>query len=159
MSESGNASHNEKMRQLDAMMADIQARRAELADEMAAIAAYGASRKPADREPLAKPMRTYGQDYAGWVADTALAIEEGRFGDIDRAALADEVKGLGITERDRLESALRVLVMHLLKTKYQPEKQTRSWELTIRVQRKHLAKYLRQSPSLRPELPELLSDA
>lgn len=41
------------------------------------------------------------------------AIEEGRFNEIDRSALADEVKGLGVTERDRIESALRVLVMHL----------------------------------------------
>ncbi len=46
----------------------------------------------------------------------------------------------------------------LLKTKYQPEKQTRSWEATIGVQRKHLAKFLRQSPRLRPELPEFLED-
>jgi len=104
-------------------------------------------------------MRAYEKDYAGWVEDTALAIEEGRFTEIDRVALADEVKGLGITERDRIEIVLRVLVRHLLKTKYQPEKRTRSWELSIRVQRKHLAKYLRHSPSLRPELPELLSDA
>jgi hypothetical protein len=34
----------------------------------------------------------------------------------------------------------------------------RSWEASIRVQRKHLAKYLTQSPSLRRELPELLSE-
>jgi hypothetical protein len=104
-------------------------------------------------------MRAYEQDYAGWVEDTVRAIEEGRFSEIDLTALADEVKGLGITERDKIETALRVLAMHLLKTKYQPEKRTRSWDASISVQRKHLLKYLRQSPSLRRELPELLSDA
>jgi uncharacterized protein DUF29 len=104
-------------------------------------------------------MRAYEQDYAGWVEDTVRAIEERRLGEIDLIALADKVKGLEITERDRVESALRVLVVHLLKMKYQPDKRTRSWEASILVQRKHLAKYLRQSPSLRPELPELLSDA
>jgi hypothetical protein len=103
--------------------------------------------------------RAYSEDYAGWVEDTARAIEDGRFEEIDRTALADEVRDLGITERVRIESAMRVLLMHLLKTKYQPEKRTRSWEASIRVQRKHLAKYLQQSPSLYRELPELLSDA
>ena len=30
---------------------------------------------------------------------------------------------------------------------------------SVRVQRKQLAKFLRESPSLRPEFPELLADA
>jgi len=104
-------------------------------------------------------MRAYKQDYAGWVEDTAQALEQGRFGEIDLVALADEVRDLGISERERLESALRVLLVHLLKAKYQPEKRTRSWDASIRVQRKHVAKYLKQSPSLRCELDEFLEDA
>ena len=104
-------------------------------------------------------MRAYEQDYTGWVEDTARAIEEGRFSEIDRVALADEVRDLGKSERRAIESALRVLLIHLLKAKYQPEKKTRSWEASISVQRKHVAKFLRESPSLHPELPELLSDA
>jgi hypothetical protein len=103
--------------------------------------------------------RAYSEDYAGWIEDTARAIEDGRFSEIDRAALADEVRDLGKGERRELESALRLLVMHLLKTKYQPDKASRSWQANIRVQRKQFAKFLRQSPSLRPEPPELLSDA
>ena len=69
-------------------------------------------------------MRTYEQDYAGWVEDTARAIEDGRFNEIDRTALADEVRDLGKNERDRLVSALCVLVMHLLKTRYQPDRKS-----------------------------------
>jgi len=53
-------------------------------------------------------IRTYEQDYAGWVEDTAKAIEEERFCEIDRVALADEVRDLGRIERRELESALRV---------------------------------------------------
>jgi hypothetical protein len=104
-------------------------------------------------------MRAYEQDYAGWVEDTARAIEEGRFSEIDRVALADEVRDLAKTERARIESALRMLLIHLLKAKYQPQKHTRSWDNTIGVQRLHLTKYLRESPSLRPRLPEILADA
>jgi len=104
-------------------------------------------------------LRAYAEDYAGWVEDTAQAIEEGRFADIDRAALADEVRDLGKSERARLESALRILVLHLLTTKYQPEKRSRSWEASIRVQRKHAAEFLLGSPSLRHSLPKLLESA
>jgi hypothetical protein len=110
------------------------------------------------KETPAMP-RAYHDDYAGWVEDTARAIEDGRFDEIDRAALSDEVRDLGKSERARLESALRILVLHLLKTTYQPEKRTRSWEASIRVQRKHAAEFLLDSPSLRPDLPKLLSNA
>ena len=103
-------------------------------------------------------LRAYADDYAGWVEDTARAVEEGRFHDFDRAALADEVRDLGKSERARLQSTLRILVLHLLKTKYQPEKRTGSWEATIRVQRRHAEEFLMESPSLRPGLPKLLSN-
>lgn len=106
-----------------------------------------------------KTITAYRDDYVQWVEDTARAIEEGRFDQIDRTALADEVRDLGKTETRELESALGVLLMHLLKTRYQPEKHTRSWEAGVRVQRRHIAKFLKESPSLRPKLPELLSDA
>jgi len=109
---------------------------------------------------IATRHRSYADDYVGWIDDTARAIEDGRFSEIDRTALADEVRDLGKSERRELESALEVLLMHMLKSRYQPDKQTRSWELTMKVQRKHIAKCLRRSPSLRPELPELiLADA
>jgi len=103
--------------------------------------------------------RCYADDYAGWIEDTALAIEEGRFSEIDRAALADEVRDLGKSERRELKSALEILLMHMLKSRYQPEKQTRSWEITKRVQRNHIADFLDESPSLRPELPALIANA
>jgi hypothetical protein len=104
-------------------------------------------------------MIGYQQDYTAWVEETARAIEEGRFEQIDRTALADEVRDLGKSERRELESALSVLLMHLLKVKYQPEKRTRSWDATIRVQRRHVGKLLNESPSLRRELPAFIADA
>lgn len=103
--------------------------------------------------------RSYADDYAGWLEDTACAIEEGRFGEIELAELADEVRDLGIGHRKELVSALRIPLLYLLKTKYQPEKESRSWQTSIRVQRKHIGKFLLRSPSLRRELPELLEDA
>jgi hypothetical protein len=48
--------------------------------------------------------------------------------------------------------------MHLLKYKYQPEKQTRSWISTINTQRNEINLVLDDSPSLRPYFKENLSD-
>jgi hypothetical protein len=89
----------------------------------------------------------------------ARAIEDGRFNEIDRAALADEVRDLGKAARRELQSALRVLLLHLLKTKYQPEKQSKSWAQSIKIQRKHANRFLAESPSLRPELSKLMGIA
>jgi hypothetical protein len=104
-------------------------------------------------------LRAYTKDYAGSVEDTAKAIEDGRFEEIDRSALADEVRDLDKSERRELQSALSVLLRHLLKTKYQPEKASRSWQATIRVQRQQIEEFLEESPSLRQDLPKLLADA
>ncbi|MCD8488409.1 MAG: DUF29 domain-containing protein [Desertifilum sp.] len=40
--------------------------------------------------------------------------------------------------------------MHLLKWKYQAEKQTNSWRFTIREHRKLIRNLLKDSPSLKP---------
>jgi predicted phage tail protein len=45
-----------------------------------------------------------------------------------------------------------VLIAHLLKWQFQPERQGRSWQLTIRNQRKAIQLHLKQAPSLKTKL-------
>ncbi len=104
-------------------------------------------------------MRSYEMDYAGWAEDTARAICEGRWHDIDRATLADEVLDLKKRVEHQVESRMRVLLIHLLKARYQPGKHGRSWDLTIAEQRYRANLLLRENPSLKPELPRLIQDA
>ena len=104
-------------------------------------------------------MRTYTEDYAGWAEDTAQALEAGDFSEIDRLALADEVRSLSKLERRELTAFLCLILTHLLKQRYQPERKTSSWNATIRVQRKHAGQALRESPSLKASLPELFANA
>lgn len=104
-------------------------------------------------------MRTYEEDFAGWAEDTALAIEEGRWSDIDRAALADEVGDLARSERRKIISRCEMLLTHLLKQRYQPEKITRSWKATIGLQRQKLRRLLKENPSLRSREQELILEA
>jgi hypothetical protein len=104
-------------------------------------------------------MRRYENDYAGWAEDTAQAILDGRWSDIDRAALADEVAGLGKQERHRITSRFLVLFAHLLKVRYQPNKYSRSWDLIIEEQRIRADQLLEENPSLKPALGGIISQA
>ena len=49
--------------------------------------------------------------------------------------------------------------MHLLKTRYQPEMHTKSWDLTIQEQRLRIHRLLRDNPGLKPKLPQSWEDA
>ncbi len=104
-------------------------------------------------------MRTYQQDYAGWAEDTAKAIEEGRWDEIDRDALAEEVESLASRDRREIKSRLQVLLMHLLKMKYPPAKESRGWKTTVLLQREEIHSILADSPSLQPHLAEFVTRA
>lgn len=48
--------------------------------------------------------------------------------------------------------------MHLLKWQFQPSFRSRSWKLTIKEQQLRLQKHLKENPSLKSLLPEILPD-
>ncbi len=60
---------------------------------------------------------------------------------------------------NRMESALRLTLMHLLKWDHQPEKRTRSWHLSIRNGRLDVEELLERHPSLRHRLPGAIARA
>lgn len=106
-------------------------------------------------------MRQYEADFAGWAEDTAQAIVDGRWSEIDRAALADEVADLARKERRTIRSRFEVLFLHLLKWRFQPAKRSRSWESTIEEQRDRLRDLLGENPSLaaKPEICKMMKNA
>jgi len=65
---------------------------------------------------------------------------------------------LGRHECRELVSRLGVLLGHLLNWELQPERRSRSWWLSVREQRRAIARLLRENPSLEPKLPEALAD-
>ena len=66
---------------------------------------------------------------------------------------------MGNTYVDELASRFELLLMHLLKWKYQTRLQSRSWQLTIKEQRFRIKKRLKKMPSLKSKLPELFLEA
>ncbi|WP_295426553.1 DUF29 domain-containing protein [uncultured Thiodictyon sp.] len=65
---------------------------------------------------------------------------------------------MGAKERREVMNRLDVLLAHLLKWEHQPDHRTSSWDGTIREQRRQVAREIKQSPSRKPFLPEVLAD-
>ena len=100
----------------------------------------------------------YEQDFYAWTQTTAALIRAGKWYDLDREALAEEVESLGKSQHRELGSRLDVLVMHLLKWRYQSSEHSGSWRSTIRTQRRELRRLLQQNPSLRPLGASVIAD-
>lgn len=96
----------------------------------------------------------YETDFFGWTVKQSKLLKEGNFKDLDITNLVEEVESLGKQQRQELENRLGVLLGHLLKWDYQPEKRSKSWKATIREQRRSIQRLIRQNPSLRPYLEE-----
>jgi hypothetical protein len=98
----------------------------------------------------------YDRDFALWVKAQVDALREGRLSAVDVENVTEELEALAKRDRRELQNRLRVLGAHLLKKRYQPEKASRSWDATIYEQSMRIRAVLKDSPSLRRELPDFL---
>jgi hypothetical protein len=86
-------------------------------------------------------------------------LRAGRWNALDRENLAEEIESLGREQFYKLESALRVLMVHMLKWDHQADRRGRSWRATIGEQRLRIADLLADNLSLRPRIPEATARA
>ncbi|MDZ8185239.1 MAG: DUF29 domain-containing protein [Nostoc sp. ChiSLP02] len=98
----------------------------------------------------------YEQDFYLWIQTTAELLKQKNFTQLDLENLIEEIETMGRSEKKALRSNLEVVLMHLLKYQYQPEKRPGSWQATIREHRKRLREALEESPSLKPYFDEVL---
>ncbi|MBV9288395.1 MAG: DUF29 domain-containing protein [Hyphomicrobiales bacterium] len=98
-------------------------------------------------------------DAYGWALRQAELLRAGRLSEIDPIAIAEEIDDVALNEFDKLESALRIVMFHLLKWDHQPERRSRSWTLSIAEHRRRAARQLRKNPGLKPKLDEALDGA
>jgi hypothetical protein len=96
----------------------------------------------------------YNKDYAYWAEEMAAKLQQRQFDELDIENLVEEIKDFSKRERDKLLSSLRLIIHHLLKWDYQPEKRSRSWQITIKRERNNIAFYLEDSPSLQKYLTD-----
>src|ERR1051325_6533748 len=93
----------------------------------------------------------YGRDLYGWATEQAALLRAGRIAEADAANIAEEL--------DDVESALRLILLPLLKWDHQPERRSRSWWATITVQRNQVRRVLRKNPGLKPQVKTATADA
>ena len=106
------------------------------------------------------PVRTqYEEDFYAWTQLQAALLREGKASALDYQNLAEEIESLGKRDRREVASRLEVLVMYLLKWRYQPSRRetSHSWYDTVVEQRRELGLVLDDSPTLRHEVPDLLA--
>lgn len=101
----------------------------------------------------------YEQDFHAWALQNAGLIRAGRWEQIDRGHVAEELEDLGASKQQQLESRLRVLLGHLLKWQYQPHLRGRSGQATVKEQRYTIRRLLQKNPSLQSKWDETLQDA
>lgn len=94
----------------------------------------------------------YDKDFYGWLIKNAELLKQKNFDELDIEHLIEEVESMGRSEKRQLMTRLSLLIAHLLKWQYQPERQSNSWKLTIKEQRKELIELLDESPSLKNKI-------
>ena len=99
----------------------------------------------------------YDRDYYLWLETTAKQLREGRLSEVDRANLIEEIESMGRSEKSALISNLQIILMHLLKHKYQPEKRSNSWLFNIFEHRDRVLEAFEISPSLKPYFREVFA--
>ena len=99
-------------------------------------------------------ITSYQSDVVAWAQQQAHWIRTRQFDKLDLANIAEEIEDVGKGEKRELASRMAVLLAHLLKWQYQPQLQSKSWQRTIRVQRKSIWTNLEDTPSLKTQLSD-----
>jgi hypothetical protein len=98
----------------------------------------------------------YDQDVYAWAQTTAALIRAGKWHEVDAASVAEEVESVGASEYRTVSSAVYQILVHLLKWRYQPQRQSRSWQSSLVEHRNRVPRALRRAPSLAREIPTMI---
>jgi predicted DNA-binding ribbon-helix-helix protein len=112
-----------------------------------------------DRTNPSPGRARYDQDLYSWAVEQAALLRAGKIAEADALNIAEELDDVGNEQYDKLESALRVILVHLLKWDHQSKLRSRSWHLSIAVHRKHASKVLCKNPGLKSIADEAMTEA
>ncbi|MBD2519803.1 DUF29 domain-containing protein [Nostoc sp. FACHB-973] len=100
----------------------------------------------------------YGIDYLQWIETTVEKLQSQDYANVDWENLIEEIADMGRSERWSLKSNLIVILVHLLKWQFQPEKGSGSWEGSIIEHRRRVKEALDDSPSLKSYLESIFTE-
>ncbi len=104
----------------------------------------------------------YEQDFFLWTREQASALRSALRANanlpIDWENVAEEIEGLGRSDRREISSRIGTIIEHLLKLQSSPAIEPRAgWRRTVQRQRGKISDLLEESPSLRPHLPSIIT--
>ena len=121
--------------------------------------ARAAAKKPhPDPSPSTPGGTSYEDDCYTWVQEQVALLKAGRLTELDALNIAEELGDVAKMIEHQLESSIAVLTQHLLKWEYQPDRRSRSWESTIREQRRRISRLLKKNPGVKAALAEALHE-
>src|SRR5438552_4717480 len=100
----------------------------------------------------------YQEDETAWLELMAQLIAERRFAELDYANLQEFLTDMARRDKREVLSRLTTLIAHRLKWEHQPDKRSKSWQVTIAEQRNELEDLL-ESATLRHHAQEVLLKA
>jgi len=106
--------------------------------------------------PPAKTL--YDTDFAEWSARMAELLRAGRMSEVDLEHVAEEIEDLGKRDRWAVHSQMLRLLLHQMKRRIQPERESASWRRSIVNSQDRITQRLKDSPSLVAYLEQELPD-
>ena len=102
-----------------------------------------------DVKTLDRPVVSYETDFYAWTQQQAKQLRSLRPSGLDWANLAEEIEDLGKSQKQRIESNLAIVLLHLLKLAFQRGSAKAGWRSSVIEHRRRIARIVRDSPSLR----------
>ena len=105
----------------------------------------------------------YDEDFAAWSKQQAEALRSAaRNGSnhlLDWENLAEEIEGLGNSQRSALGSHIMRIIQHFAKLEYSPAVEPRNgWRRSIRLARIQALRRIEENPSLKAELDHIVDE-
>jgi len=105
------------------------------------------------------PEENYERDFFAWAQEQAALLRSGDWAKADVEHIAQEIESMGKAEKRELISRLAVLLLHLLKWRFQPALRGTSGRLSIEQQRLKIADHIDDNPSLKTMRDEAVTTA
>ncbi len=99
------------------------------------------------------------QDFYAWTRQQADILKSGILANLDIHYLTEELESMGASEKRELIHRLTLLLGHLLKWVFQPERRSNSSLATIEEQHLEVLDLLEDNPSLKHQLNEQFEKA
>src|SRR5215470_14326936 len=101
-------------------------------------------------------MTSYDTDVYAWSQEQAALLDGKQWNALDIANLIEEILSVGASQYTAVSRAVYQILVHLLKWRYQPARQSRSWQVSLLEHRSRIPRRLRRAPSLAREIPMMI---